>query len=140
MSKPARLYLRLGRRAIAYALADRAYRWSPLRECRLYDTGISPASARGWGAQRTISTTLASKVSDVMEETMKRIDESPALDRLAARTTWDAIVIGAGPAGALAARQLARAGLQTLLIDAKHFPREKVCGGYLNSRAMNTLR
>jgi flavin-dependent dehydrogenase len=75
-----------------------------------------------------------------MEETMKRIDESPALDRLAARTTWDAIVIGAGPAGALAARQLALAGLQTLLIDAKHFPREKVCGGYLNSRAMNTLR
>ena len=45
-----------------------------------------------------------------------------------------------GPAGSLAARQLALAGLQTLLVDAKQFPREKVCGGYLNSRALESLR
>src|SRR6478609_1029595 len=75
-----------------------------------------------------------------MEETVNEINESLALDREATRKTWDVIVIGAGPAGSLAARQLALAGLQTLLIDAKQFPREKVCGGYLNSRALNALR
>ncbi len=35
----------------------------------------------------------------------------------AARRRWDAVVVGAGPAGALAARQLARAGAGTLLVD-----------------------
>jgi flavin-dependent dehydrogenase len=71
-----------------------------------------------------------------VEETVKQIDESQALDREATRTMWDAIVIGAGPAGALAAQQCALVGQQTLLIDAKQLPREKVCGGYLNSRAL----
>ena len=58
----------------------------------------------------------------------------------ATQTMWDAIVIGAGPAGALAARQAALSGLRTLLIEAKQFPREKVCGGYLNNRALEALR
>ena len=71
---------------------------------------------------------------------MNEINESPVLGRDATRATWDAIVIGAGPAGSLAARQLPIAGLETLLVDAKQFPREKVCGGYLNSRALESLR
>jgi flavin-dependent dehydrogenase len=75
-----------------------------------------------------------------MEEIMKEINDAPVLDREITRITWDAIVIGAGPAGSLAARQLALAGLQTLLVDAKQFPREKVCGGYLNSRSLESLR
>jgi flavin-dependent dehydrogenase len=52
---------------------------------------------------------------------------------------WDAIVIGAGPAGALAARQLALGGSRTLLIDKKRFPRTKVCGACLNGRALWAL-
>jgi len=52
---------------------------------------------------------------------------------------WDAVVIGAGPAGALAARQLAVLGLQTLVVDAKRFPRPKVCGGCLNRRGIAAL-
>ena len=56
------------------------------------------------------------------------------------RNAWDVIVIGAGPGGALAARQIALAGMQTLLVDAKQFPRDKVCGGYLNGRALAALR
>lgn len=52
---------------------------------------------------------------------------------------WDAIVIGAGPAGALAARQAALAGSQVLLVDAKSFPREKVCGACLNGGALAVL-
>jgi flavin-dependent dehydrogenase len=56
-----------------------------------------------------------------------------------ANVEWDAMVIGAGPAGSLAARQLALAGLRTLLVDAKSFPRQKVCGGCLNHRAVDAL-
>jgi flavin-dependent dehydrogenase len=52
---------------------------------------------------------------------------------------WDAVVIGAGPAGALAARQLAQAGFHTLLVDKKRFPRAKVCGACLNGRALWAL-
>lgn len=53
---------------------------------------------------------------------------------------WDVLVVGAGPAGAVAARQAARHGLRTLLVDAKRFPRDKVCGGCLNQRALAALR
>ena len=60
------------------------------------------------------------------------IDDAGSILSNATCATWDVIVIGAGPAGAVAARQVALAGLQTLLVDAKCFPREKVCGGYLN--------
>ncbi len=53
---------------------------------------------------------------------------------------WDAIVIGAGPAGALSAVLLARRGLATLLIDARQFPRYKVCGACLNPRSVAVLK
>lgn len=59
--------------------------------------------------------------------------------RTAAATPWDAIVIGAGPAGSLAARALARRELRTLLVDAKRFPRAKACGGCLNRRGLTML-
>lgn len=52
---------------------------------------------------------------------------------------WDALVVGAGPAGALAARQLASAGFATLLVDRQVFPRNKVCGGCVNRRALGIL-
>ena len=52
---------------------------------------------------------------------------------------WDAIVIGAGPAGALSATLLARAGLSVLLVERRAFPRRKVCGGCLNARAVASL-
>lgn len=57
----------------------------------------------------------------------------------AEQTLWDAVVVGAGPAGCVAAIGLARAGLKTLLIDRTHFPRDKVCGGCLNSDALSDL-
>jgi menaquinone-9 beta-reductase len=53
---------------------------------------------------------------------------------------WDVIVIGAGPAGALAARQLAQMGKSVLLVDKLEFPRWKVCGCCLNPRALAILR
>jgi len=52
---------------------------------------------------------------------------------------WDVIVVGAGPAGALAARQLAKGGARVLLVEKKRFPRWKVCGACLNGQALAVL-
>jgi geranylgeranyl reductase family protein len=43
----------------------------------------------------------------------------------------DAVVAGAGPAGAIAALVLARAGADVALVDRARFPRDKVCGDCL---------
>ncbi len=58
----------------------------------------------------------------------------------AARRTWGAVVVGAGPAGATAARELARRSVRVLLVDRAAFPRWKVCGCCLNGRAAAVLR
>ncbi len=52
---------------------------------------------------------------------------------------WDIAVIGAGPAGALAALLLARAGRRVLLVERKTFPRAKVCGGCLSAAGVQLL-
>ncbi len=52
---------------------------------------------------------------------------------------YDIAVIGAGPAGALAARQCALSGCRVVLIDKSVFPRPKVCGCCVNPWAMSTL-
>ena len=54
-------------------------------------------------------------------------------------TDWDVIVIGAGPAGSVVARQLALGGRRVLLLDKKRFPRRKVCGACLNHAAVTLL-
>jgi len=50
----------------------------------------------------------------------------------------DVLIVGAGPAGAWAARQLARGGASVRLIDASH-PREKPCGGGLTARCVTMV-
>jgi geranylgeranyl reductase family protein len=53
---------------------------------------------------------------------------------------WDAIVVGAGPAGCAAAYDLAVAGQSVLLLDKSDFPRPKACAGGLTTKAVKTLR
>jgi geranylgeranyl reductase family protein len=52
---------------------------------------------------------------------------------------FDAVVVGAGPAGSTAAFRLAEAGVRVLLLDRARFPRDKPCGGGLTARALREL-
>jgi menaquinone-9 beta-reductase len=62
------------------------------------------------------------------------------LEAMARAEKWDCIVIGAGPAGSIAAREVALAGYKVLLVDKDNFPRYKVCGCCLNGAAQDALR
>lgn len=50
--------------------------------------------------------------------------------------TFDAVVVGAGPAGSIAALVLARGGARVALIDKANFARDKACGDLVGPRAV----
>lgn len=52
---------------------------------------------------------------------------------------WDVIVVGAGPAGATAATDLAQRGYAVLLLDRQPFPRDKTCGDGVPSGAIRIM-
>ena len=49
------------------------------------------------------------------------------------------LVVGAGPAGSIAALVLARAGVRVRLVDRARFPRDKLCGDTLNPGTLSIL-
>lgn len=51
-------------------------------------------------------------------------------------TCFDVAIVGAGPAGSTAARELALAGARVCLLDRAWFPRPKACGGALSARVL----
>jgi flavin-dependent dehydrogenase len=51
----------------------------------------------------------------------------------------DVLIVGAGPAGAVAAAVLARAGVRVRIVDRATFPRDKLCGDTLNPGALARL-
>lgn len=51
----------------------------------------------------------------------------------------DVIIAGAGPAGAVCASYLAKAGMDVLLIDKDFFPRDKVCGDMVSERFVSHM-
>ncbi|MFG2295710.1 geranylgeranyl reductase family protein [Streptomyces sp. NPDC048603] len=55
------------------------------------------------------------------------------------RNHYDALVVGAGPAGSSTAYHLAVQGRRVLLLEAQRFPRDKVCGDALTQRAVRVL-
>ena len=57
----------------------------------------------------------------------------------ATRRPWDAVVVGAGPAGAAVATRLAVRGLAVLLCDTSEMPRPKLCGCCLSATALAEL-
>jgi menaquinone-9 beta-reductase len=52
---------------------------------------------------------------------------------------FDALVVGAGPAGSVAALVLARAGARVALADKASFPRDKACGDLVGPRGVQLL-
>lgn len=52
-------------------------------------------------------------------------------------TADSVLVVGAGPAGATAARRLALAGVRVRMLDRTAFPRNKPCGGAISARALS---
>ncbi|MBN1134743.1 MAG: geranylgeranyl reductase family protein [Methanosarcinaceae archaeon] len=52
---------------------------------------------------------------------------------------YDVIIVGTGPAGSTAARYVAAAGLDTLILEKKTLPRIKPCGGAVSAYALANL-
>jgi geranylgeranyl reductase family protein len=52
---------------------------------------------------------------------------------------FDALVIGSGPAGSVAALVLARGGARVALVDKAGFPRDKACGDLVGPRGVRLL-
>jgi flavin-dependent dehydrogenase len=53
---------------------------------------------------------------------------------------WDVAIIGAGPAGGVAAAVLAARGFSVVMIERSAWPRDKVCGGCVNAAAVGALK
>ncbi len=53
---------------------------------------------------------------------------------------YDALIVGAGPAGCAAAFDLARAGRRVLLLERRDFPRHKACACGLTRKTLKALR
>jgi flavin-dependent dehydrogenase len=52
---------------------------------------------------------------------------------------FDVAVIGAGPAGSAAAKRCAEHGLETVLLEKKRLPRDKICSGMIIGLLAHTL-
>ncbi len=51
----------------------------------------------------------------------------------------DVLIVGGGPAGASCAWALRRAGLDVTVLDLAHFPRDKVCAGWITPAVLSAL-
>lgn len=54
--------------------------------------------------------------------------------------SYDVIIVGAGPAGAVAGFLCAESGLKTLVLEKKRLPRPKSCGGGITANAIALLK
>jgi flavin-dependent dehydrogenase len=51
----------------------------------------------------------------------------------------DVLIVGGGPAGSTAAWRLVRAGVDVVVLDRAHFPRDKVCTGWMTPGVVEAL-
>ena len=54
-------------------------------------------------------------------------------------TQCDVIIVGGGPAGSSCAWQLRRRGVECLILDKAHFPRLKLCAGWITPEVVADL-
>jgi geranylgeranyl reductase family protein len=54
-------------------------------------------------------------------------------------TVFDALIVGAGPAGSYLGYLLAKQGRRVAIIDKQRFPRDKVCGGGVSRKAIDLI-
>ena len=59
---------------------------------------------------------------------------------MAAAGAFDTIVVGGGPAGAVMAWSLAARGIRVAVVDRANFPRDKVCGDFVEPAGLRILR
>lgn len=52
----------------------------------------------------------------------------------------DVLIVGGGPAGSSCAWRLWNSGLDVAILDKAHFPRDKVCAGWVTPAVMQTLQ
>jgi len=52
---------------------------------------------------------------------------------------YDVAIIGAGPAGSVAAHRLASAGMRVILLEKEAFPRLKTCGDLVAREGLEAL-
>src|SRR5262252_1088734 len=89
-----------------------------------------------------IATWTSSPTRRARQTSKRRCVIASALDRRTVRSysgAPDVLVVGAGPAGSIAALVLARAGVKVRLVDRARFPREKLCGDTLNPGTLAIL-
>jgi len=54
-------------------------------------------------------------------------------------TTYDVLIVGAGPAGAAAAKELVKNGYRVAVVERERLPRYKICSGLILDRAQDLL-
>src|SRR6266852_2366091 len=51
----------------------------------------------------------------------------------------DVLIVGGGPAGSSCAWKLRDSGLKVAILDRQHFPRDKVCGGWITPAVLEEM-
>ncbi len=54
-------------------------------------------------------------------------------------SAYDVILVGGGPAGSACAARLVRGGMEVLVVDRAHFPRDKPCAGWITPEVLARL-
>src|SRR3954447_25604796 len=85
-----------------------------------------------------MSTRRSATASDSDRRTARSC--SAARDAPMASGPQDVLIVGGGPAGAIAGLAAARAGARVRILDRATFPRHKLCGDSLNPGALAILR